>query len=91
MDHHLTLENYRKSVCKFLNGKKQAFLNENDILLKSCADCANETFFFGPYTGKLKLFGAFNRENASGASKVAEIFENTHKTDRRCFKQFYYS
>ncbi|MBZ2165547.1 Mur ligase family protein [Methanobacterium spitsbergense] len=75
MDHHLTLENYRKSVCKFLNGKKQAFLNENDILLKSCADCANETFFFGPYTGKLKLFGVFNRDNASGASKVAEILK----------------
>ena len=75
MDFHLSLENYRKSVCKFLNGKKQAILNENDILLKSCSNGANETFFFGSYTGKLKLFGNFNRENASGAFRVAEILK----------------
>ena len=47
MDYHGTLENYRRSVCKFLKGKKQAVLNENDVMLINCADCADETFFFG--------------------------------------------
>ena len=42
-------------------------------LLIRCADCADNTFFFDSDHRKLKLFGEFNQENASGAFKVAEI------------------
>jgi UDP-N-acetylmuramoylalanine--D-glutamate ligase len=73
MDFHGTLENYRRSVCKFLKGKKQAVLNEKDSMLVGCANCADETFFYGSRKLKLKLFGTFNEENASGAFKVAEL------------------
>ena len=73
MDFHGSLENYERSICKFLNGKKLAVLNEKDDMLVSCVDCADETFLFGSDMIKLKLFGTFNQENASGALKVAEL------------------
>ena len=40
MGYHVSLENYRKSVCKFLKGKKQVILNGKDSLLIKCVDCA---------------------------------------------------
>ena len=73
MGYHISLENYRKSVCKFLKGKKQAILNGKDSLLMKCVDCANKTFLFDSNHRELKLFGEFNQENASGAFKAAEI------------------
>jgi len=50
-----------------------AILNEKDVLLSRCDGCADETFFFGSDHIKLKLFGTFNQENASGAFKVSEL------------------
>ncbi|MDD3985848.1 MAG: Mur ligase family protein [Methanobacterium sp.] len=88
MDYHLNLENYRKSVCKFLNNKKQAFLNVNDILLKKCSGHAKKTFFFDFYTGKLELFGNFNRENAGGAFKVAEALKISPKIIEEVLSSF---
>ena len=73
MSYHLSLKNFRKSVCEFLNRKKIAILNENDHLLMECVNCADETFFFGNDKRKMKLFGEFNQENASAAFKAAEI------------------
>ena len=69
----LSLENYKKSVCKFLKGKKQAILNGKDSLLMECADCAYNTFLFDLNHRELKLFGVYNQENASGAFKAAEL------------------
>ena len=41
MDVHRSLNNYRRSVCKFLKGKNKAILNKKDPLLSLCAGCAN--------------------------------------------------
>ena len=46
MGYHMSLENYRKSVCKFLKGKKQVILNGNDPLLIKCFKCGVKTFLF---------------------------------------------
>ena len=73
MEFHLSMDNYLKSVCKFLKGKKQVVLNKNDALLKKCDHCAEKTYFFESEHRDLKLFGSFNQENAAGASKVTEI------------------
>ena len=73
MNFHGSLEKYRRSVCRFLKDKKMAILNEKDVLLSSCDGCADETFFFGSDYRKLKLFGTYNQENASGAFKVSEL------------------
>jgi UDP-N-acetylmuramoylalanine--D-glutamate ligase len=73
MGYHVSLENYRKSVCKFLKGKKQAILNGKDYLLIKCIDCAHRTFLFDSNHRELNLFGEFNQENASGAFKAAEL------------------
>jgi UDP-N-acetylmuramoylalanine--D-glutamate ligase len=73
MEHHKSIENYSKSVCKFLKGKKHVILNKNDVNLKRCEHCGKKTYFFDSKPRKLKLFGSFNQENASGAYKVAEI------------------
>ncbi|HEX7467089.1 MAG TPA: Mur ligase family protein [Methanobacterium sp.] len=88
MDYHISLENYRKSVCRFLNGKKLAVLNENDGLLVKCADCADKTFFFGSERRKLKLFGEFNQENASGAFKAAELLGISSKLINKVLSNF---
>lgn len=73
MDHHGSLEDYAKSVCRFLKDKKDAVLNENDSLLVKYSHCADKITFFGAEERKLKLFGKFNMENASAASKVADL------------------
>ena len=72
MDFHVSLENYCESVCRFLKGKK-AVLNGYDVNLKKLGDCADETLFFEEYTGKLNVFGKFNRQNAGAASEVGKI------------------
>jgi UDP-N-acetylmuramoylalanine--D-glutamate ligase len=73
MGYHKSLENYGKSVCKFLKGKKQVILNGEDQLLIKCANCGVNTFLFDSNHRKLKLFGEFNQKNASGAFKAAEL------------------
>jgi UDP-N-acetylmuramoylalanine--D-glutamate ligase len=73
MNYHMSLENYRKSVCKFLKGKKQVILNGKDPLLIKCSKCGVKTFLFDQNHRNLKLFGEFNQKNASGAFKAAEL------------------
>ena len=88
MDHHISLENYRKSVCKFLNGKKQVILNGKDLILMKCAKCADKTFLFDSHHRKLKLFGKFNQENASGAFKAAELLGISPKFINKVLSNF---
>ena len=75
MEFHLSIENYLKSICRFLKGKKQVILNGKDPLLVRCKDCAEQTYFFDSKIRKLNLFGTFNQENASGAFKTAELLD----------------
>lgn len=72
MNHHGSLEDYANSICRFLKDKGEAVLNENDSLLNKCSKCADKTTLFNAEERELKLFGKFNLENASAASKVAE-------------------
>ncbi len=88
MNFHVTLDNYRRSVCKFLKGKKEAFLNEKDPLLTSCTGCAEKTLFFGSERRELKIFGNFNQENASGAFKVAEELRVSPELINKVLKNF---
>lgn len=88
MKFHGTLENYRRSVCRFLKGKKEAILNENDVLLRSCVNCADKTFLFDSDHRKLKLFGTFNQENASGAFKAAELLGVPPKMINKVLRNF---
>ncbi len=88
MDFHGTLENYSRSVCKFLKHKKIAILNEKDKLLTRCAECADKTFVFGNEHRKLKIYGAYNQENASGASKAAELLDVPYETINNVLKNF---
>ena len=79
---------YRRSVCRFLKGKKEAILNENDVLLRSCVNCADKTFFFGTEIRDLKVFGSFNQENASGAFKAAELLGVTPNLINEVLRNF---
>ncbi len=88
MNFHGSLEKYRRSVCRFLKDKKMAILNEKDALLSSCDGCADETFFFGSDYRKLKLFGTFNQENASGAFKVSELLGVSPKLINEVLEDF---
>jgi UDP-N-acetylmuramoylalanine--D-glutamate ligase len=88
MNYHLSLKNFSKTVCNFLIGKKIAILNENDHILMDCADCADETFFFGTDKRKMKLFGEFNQENASAASKAAKILGMSPELINKVLKNF---
>jgi UDP-N-acetylmuramoylalanine--D-glutamate ligase len=89
MGYHVSLENYKKSVCKFLKGKKQAILNGKDSLLIKCVNCADETFLFDLNHRKLKLFGEFNQENASGAFKAAELLGISPKVINNVLSNFH--
>jgi UDP-N-acetylmuramoylalanine--D-glutamate ligase len=88
MDYHRSLENYRKSICKFLKGKEKAILNGKDLMLIKCANCAEKTFLFDSHHRKLKLFGEFNQENASGAFKAAEILGTSPELINKVLSDF---
>ncbi|MGB9937633.1 MAG: Mur ligase family protein [Methanobacterium sp.] len=74
MDHHNSIENYKKSLSKFLKGKT-AVLNGNDDLLTQIKDFPTETFLFDKINEELNLFGEFNLQNAAAAEKVAQFLE----------------
>ncbi|MBP2045602.1 Mur ligase family protein [Methanobacterium aggregans] len=76
MDFHVSIENYCEAICRFLKGKK-AVLNGYDTSLQNLGDCADKTIFFEEYTGKLNVFGKFNRQNAGAASEVGKILNVT--------------
>lgn len=71
MEHHQSMENYQRSVEKFLKDVDKIVLNGNDPLLKGCK--SQNVQYFDAEVRDLKLFGKFNQENASGAFKVATI------------------
>lgn len=73
MEHHHSMENYQRSVFKFLKGVNLAVLNGKDPMLVEFKDNPNNVYFFDSKIRDLKLFGSFNQENASGAFKVAEL------------------
>jgi len=73
MEHHHSMENYQKSVFKFLDGVNQIVINGKDPMLGEFKDSSNHVYFFDSEIRDLKLFGNFNQENASGAFKVTEL------------------
>lgn len=87
LNFHKSIENYGKSVCKFLKGKK-AVLNENDKFLSKMKDCADETFFFNRYGGELNIFGEFNRQNAAAALNAVKILKIPEKDAKEALKNF---
>jgi UDP-N-acetylmuramoylalanine--D-glutamate ligase len=87
MNFHKSLENYGKSICKFLKGKK-AVLNGKDRFLSDMKDCADETFFFSKYNGELNIFGEFNRQNAAAALTAVKIMEIPEKDAEEALKNF---
>jgi len=70
MNHHKTIKNYKKSLEKFIKNKK-VLLNQEDPL--SLQLKTPQRILYGPYHGKLKLYGKFNRLNAGAAAKAASI------------------
>ncbi len=78
MDVHQSLENYQKSLQKFLKCKT-AVLNGNDKILSTMGNYPRETIFFGEEIPDLKFFGKFNLENAAAAIEVAKILKVPEK------------
>lgn len=74
MDFHNSIDNYKTSLGKFIEGKI-AVLNKKDKMLSKMGDYPLETFFFGNGDRNLKLFGEFNLQNAAAAAAVANILE----------------
>lgn len=70
MNHHKTIKNYKKSLKRFLKGKN-VLLNKEDPL--SLQLKTPKSILYGPYDGKLNLFGKFNKLNAGAAAKAAQI------------------
>lgn len=75
---HKNLKNYQKSISKFIKGKK-TILNINDELLSAIDNYPSETHYFDHYSGNIKLFGNFNRQNAAAAAEVAKILKVPEK------------
>lgn len=72
LDFHRSIENYKSSLCKFLD-KKTAILNRNDEFLVQIGPCADKAIFFENTNRNLKVFGRFNLQNASAAECVAKF------------------
>lgn len=70
MNHHKTIKNYKKSLEKFIKNRK-VLINQEDPL--SLQLKTPQKILYGPYNGKLKLFGKFNMLNAGAAAKAARI------------------
>jgi len=84
---HQSMENYLKSLQKFVTGKK-VVLNQKMKNLDMLSEAAKETHFFTKTPYELKLFGDFNRENAAASSKVAEIMGISKETIEKTLKEF---
>lgn len=87
MDFHNSLENYRASLSRFLEGKT-AVLNEQDEFLVGIDDYPAKTFFFGNGHRDLKLFGKFNLQNAAAAEKVAQFLKISDEDIKNTLKEF---
>ncbi|MEM4525504.1 MAG: Mur ligase family protein [Methanothermobacter sp.] len=70
MNHHKTIKNYKKSLKKFIKGKK-VLLNKEDPL--SFQLKTPKSILYNAYNGKLKLFGKFNKLNAGAAAEAARL------------------
>lgn len=84
---HQSLENYQKSLSKFVRGKIVVLNQENEVfgqLIKK----TSETHFFTKIPYKLNLFGDFNLKNAAAAAKAAQILEIPDKIIESTLKNF---
>ncbi|MDI9624730.1 MAG: Mur ligase family protein [Methanothermobacter sp.] len=70
MNHHKTIKNYKKSLKKFIKGKK-VLLNKEDPLSFQLKN--PKSILYNAYNGKLKLFGKFNKLNAGAAAEAARL------------------
>ncbi len=84
---HKTMQNYQKSLQRFLK-EKEAVLNINDELLSGMDDYSKDAFFFDYYPGDLNLFGKFNRQNAAAAAEVAKILNIPKENINESLKSF---
>ncbi len=84
---HKSMQNYQKSLQRFLKEKK-AVLNINDKLLSGMDDYIEDAFFFDYYPGDLNLFGKFNRQNAAAAAEVAKILNIPKEKINESLKSF---
>ncbi len=87
MDFHNSLEGYRESLSKFIEGKT-AVLNEQDQILAQMGSYPSQTFFFGNGHRNLKLFGQYNLQNAAAAAKVAQFLEIPEDNIDEALKNF---
>ena len=84
---HKTMQNYQKSLQRFLK-EKEAVLNINDELLSGMGDYSKDAFFFDYYPEDLNLFGKFNRQNAAAAAEVAKILNIPKENINESLKSF---
>ncbi|MBC7101508.1 MAG: UDP-N-acetylmuramyl peptide synthase [Methanobacteriales archaeon] len=70
MNHHKTIKNYKKSLRRFIEGKK-VLLNKEDPLSLQLKN--PNSILYSAYNGKLKLFGKFNKLNAGAAAEAARL------------------
>ncbi|MGO9387706.1 MAG: Mur ligase family protein [Methanobacterium sp.] len=84
---HKTMQNYQKSLQRFLK-EKEAVLNINDELLSGMDDYSKDAFFFDYYPEDLNLFGKFNRQNAAAAAEVAKILNIPKENINESLKSF---
>ena len=87
MDVHKSMENYLKSMAKFVKGKR-LILNQEEKYLETLNKEAEKTFLFNKSTLKLNLFGDFNLKNAAAAATVTEILGISDKDIKESLESF---
>jgi UDP-N-acetylmuramoylalanine--D-glutamate ligase len=90
MDHmevHQSMENYLKSMAKFVKGK-QLILNQEEEFVETLDKEAEKTILFGKIPLKLNLYGKFNLKNAAAAATVAEILGISDKDIKESLESF---
>lgn len=87
LEFHQSLENYLKSLGKFVEGKR-VVLNQETENLGYFKGKADEIHFFTRVPYELNLFGDFNRKNAAAASKAADIVGISNNTIETSLKNF---
>ena len=87
MDVHQSMENYLKSMKRFVKGKK-LILNQEEEFFETLDKQAEKTFLFSKIPLKLNLFGEFNLKNAAAAATVAEILGISDKDIKESLESF---
>ncbi|MDI6644547.1 MAG: Mur ligase family protein [Methanobacteriaceae archaeon] len=87
LNYHKTLDNYKESLCRFIEGKP-AILNKNDPNLSKIVDCSDKTLLFNYYHDKLKIFGKFNQSNAAAAEMAARYLKISEDIIKNSLEHF---